>query len=236
VTETLQLSIVLPAHNEEELIARSVRSWCRAALESGWSWELIVVDDGSEDRTFAQLVHLARELPPLRLVRHLENRGYGGALRSGFAAAAGERVLLSDADLQFDPADMGLLLERAERAELVCGYRDPRVDPVGRRLLGAAWSGLTAGVLALPVRDVNCAFKLVERQALEALDLESDGAFIHAELIAKGQAQGWRILEVPVPHHPRPEGEQSGASPRVVARAARELWSVGGALLRRIKD
>jgi hypothetical protein len=137
-------------------------------------------------------------------------------------------VLLTDADLQFDLSELEDFLPVAAHADIVVGWRIARRDPLNRRLNASAWNWLVRRMFHLPVRDVDCAFKLVRRDLLQQFALEATGAMISTELVVKCLAAGGRLEEIGVHHRPRVAGEQSGASPRVVVRAFYEL-----ALLRR---
>lgn len=220
------LSFVLPAFNEEANIAESVRR-CASVLsrleEQGAivESEIVVVDDGSRDGTVerARSVGEAR----LRIVMHAENRGYGAALRSGFRSSRGELVFFTDSDLQFDVEELERLLPYAEQYDIVAGFRMPRQDPWVRRANAAAWAMALYGAFGLEVQDVNCAFKLFRSEVLQGLEISSDGAFVNAEILLKAAQRGWSIKQVPVSHFPRAAGEQTGADPKVVFRALREL-------------
>jgi len=144
-------------------------------------------------------------------------------VRTGIAAARMPWVFLTDADLQFDLSELEDFLTPAANADLVVGWRILRRDPLNRRLNAAAWNWLVRRMFRLPVRDVDCAFKLVRRDLLERFTLEATGAMISTELVVKSLAAGARLEELGVHHRPRVAGEQSGANPRVVARAFFEL-------------
>lgn len=188
--------------------------------------EVIVVDDGSRDHTRVLVDAIAQEDARVRSIHHPRNRGYGAALRSGLLAARMERVFFTDADLQFDVAEVGLLLRHAQRYGVVAGYRSPRRDPWVRRLAGWTWTRLVGTLFDLHIRDVDCAFKVFDRRLFERIDIRSIGALINTEILVRARAEGFEIIEVPVSHFPRVAGQQSGLHPRVVGRALIELWTL----------
>jgi glycosyltransferase involved in cell wall biosynthesis len=216
------VSIVVPCFNEEPNVAAVVEDARRAAEQNAVWHEIIVVDDGSSDHTREVAEAIAARDPNVRVVVHERNRGYGAAVRSGIAASRWEWVLLTDGDLQFDLSELPRLVARTADAELVAGYRIDRADPLPRRLAAAAWNGLMRRTFDIPVRDVDCAFKLMRGSAVRALDLRSDGAMISTELVVRGWQAGWAIAEVGVHHRPRVAGAATGGDPRVIARAFRE--------------
>jgi glycosyltransferase involved in cell wall biosynthesis len=224
------VSIVLPCFNEADNVADAVRAATIAGAACAVEHEVIVVDDGSSDATSEITAALAEADHRVRLVVHPSNRGYGAALRSGVRAAHMPWVLLTDADLQFDLGELEDFLPLASEADLIHGWRILRQDPVHRRFNAAAWNWLVRGLFHLPVRDVDCAFKLIRRDLLEGIPLSSGGAMISTELVVRLVAAGARVREVGVHHRPRVAGEQSGASPRVVVRAFRELARLRGQL------
>jgi glycosyltransferase involved in cell wall biosynthesis len=219
----LEISAVLPAFNEEANLTESVSRVARALSSCASNSEIIVVDDGSQDQTAFVLERLAREYPTLRVVRHPQNRGYGAALRSGFGAAQCRWIFMMDADNQFDPNELSLLVDRAADADIVTGYRKHRRDPLNRRLNAWAFFTLVRFFFGHLVRDVNCAFKLIRRDLLTRMDLHADGALINAEVVVLARQLHARIVEVPVHHYARRSGKQTGANWRVVLRAFREL-------------
>jgi glycosyltransferase involved in cell wall biosynthesis len=190
----------------------------------GVPFEVIVVDDGSTDATTQIVERLRSEDPRVRLARHERNRGYGAALRTGFAAASHEWVFFSDADAQFDIREIARLLPHTAEADTIVGYRVHRRDPIHRRLFGRMWNLLVRALFGLRVRDIDCAFKLVRRSFVADLPLRSEGAFVSTELLCRLAHRGALIVEVGVSHYPRRWGTQSGASPKVILRAFIELW------------
>jgi glycosyltransferase involved in cell wall biosynthesis len=220
------LSVVLPAFNEAANIEQVVRD-CAAYLEQRMpDYELLVVNDGSRDRTGEILDRLATELPRLRPLHHPQNRGYGAALRTGFDAATKPFVFYMDGDGQFDIRDLDQLLPLATDDEhIVTGFRIERRDPFIRRLNAKLFGGwLVRLLLNVRVRDLNCAFKLIPKRVLDSITLESTGALINAEMYGRAVRKGFRIKEVGVHHYPRTAGVQTGAHLSVILRAFYDLF------------
>jgi glycosyltransferase involved in cell wall biosynthesis len=224
------LSIVLPCFDEEENVAGAIWEATEAAKLVAQAHEIIVVDDGSTDGTLDAALEQAGCDPRVRVVVHEHNRGYGAALWSGIALAHMDWVFLTDGDLQFDLTDLRLFLPLAPEHDLLKGYRLDRQDPIHRRIKAAAWNWLVRRVLGVRVGDVDCAFKLVRSELLEQIELTSEGAMVSPELILKAQRLGARIAELGVHHRPRRAGRSSGANPRVIARAFREMRAVHTAI------
>ena len=220
---SVEISAVMPAFNEEGNLEQSVGRMAAALADQARAFEVIVVDDGSQDGTAALLARLKPIHPSLRVVRHPVNRGYGAALRSGFAAARYPWIFLMDADNQFDPADVAVLLAAATDADIVAGYRQRRRDPLPRRLNAWAFFTLVTILFGRLARDVNCAFKLIRRDLLVRMELHSEGALINTEVFVLARQLQARVVEVPVQHYPRTSGRQTGANLRVVFRAFSEL-------------
>jgi len=225
------ISVVLPAYNEEANVGQAVRRAMDAVATHTPDYEVIVVDDGSRDRTSQVVQAIMEENPQVRLVRHEVNRGYGAALRSGFQAATKELIFFTASDNQYDPSEIDRLLPLIEEADIVAGFRAHRQDPLLRRLFAWAWNTLVNLLFGYLARDIDCAFKLFRRKILEEVPLTSSGAMIDTELLAGAKRKGFRIREVAVSHFPRQVGRQTGADPRVVLRAFRDLiryrWKLG---------
>lgn len=223
ITELPGLSVVLPCFDEEANVADAVREALRAGASVAREAEVIVVDDGSRDNTRAIALELEATNPAVRVVMHETNLGYGAALRSGIAVASKPWILLTDADLQFDLADLEDFVPFTRDYDMLLGWRVQRMDPPGRRIAARAWNALVDAVFAIDVRDVDCAFKLVRSELVQDLPLSASGAMISTEIVVRGLARGARIKEIGVHHRPRRAGHQSGTNPRVVARALSEL-------------
>ena len=194
------------------------------------NYEVIVVDDGSVDKTGAIADRLASEDRHVKVVHHPKNRGYGGAVISGIRAATQPYVLLADGDGQFEPKEVEALAAFVPEYDVVAGKRIRRADPLMRRINGKAWTTLVRIVLGIPITDIDCGFKLFKRELLEGMELRANGAMISTELMARLAGRGAKIKEVGVHHLPRMAGEQSGANFKVIMRAFRELFALYGEL------
>jgi glycosyltransferase involved in cell wall biosynthesis len=217
------LSLVLPAHNEEGNLEWVVREALAVLPLIFRDCEIVVVDDGSRDATPAIADTLAAADARVRVIHHPRNQGYGAALRSGFAAARGDRIMFMDADRQFDIREVAKLAPWVDEYAIVVGYRLRRRDPWRRVALGATFNVLVKVLFGVRVRDIDCGFKIFRAELLWALDLQAPGALINTEILALARQQGAAMVEIGVNHYPRPAGEQSGGSPRVVLRALDEM-------------
>jgi glycosyltransferase involved in cell wall biosynthesis len=217
------LSFVFPVFDEEHNIGAVIESARAIGARLARDFVVVVVDDGSRDRSASIIDDWATRDPRVRAVHHAANVGYGAALRSGLREARGALVFFSDADLQFDLAELEHLIAHSRDFDIVAGYRSPRRDPWPRLLIARVWASIVRGLFGLQVRDIDCAFKLFHRRVVDELPLASVGAFINTELLVRARAAGFRIHQVPVSHRRRRYGRQSGARPRVIARAFVEL-------------
>jgi glycosyltransferase involved in cell wall biosynthesis len=224
-----ELSLFFPCHNEAENLEGLVADALAALPALATTYEVILVDDGSRDDTAGVAERLVqRHGGVVRLVRHDVNRGYGGALRSGFAAARYSHLAYTDGDRQFRIADLARLVERAQetRSPVVIGYRLQRADPPLRLVYATLYRVANRIWFGLRVRDVDCAAKLFRRDVLQNISVHSDGAFFSAELLIRLRLTGVNALEVGVPHYPRTAGSPTGARLSVIARAVRDFWSL----------
>lgn len=227
----LSLSIILPAYNEEANVENAVNEVSTVARNLGIDHEIVLVNDGSTDRTGEIGRALEQRIPNLRLVEHYPNRGYGGALKAGFAAASNELIAFFPADKQFEFSEVERLLKHINEADIVCGYRASRRDNIIRKLNAFGWKLIVRSLFGYLCRDIDCGFKLFRRKLLSSVSMASDGAMIDTELLAGARARGFNIVEEPLTHLPRMAGEATGADIRVIVRAFRDLvrfwWRLG---------
>ena len=223
-----RLSYFFPAHNEEANVAGLVAEALATLPSIADEFEIIVVDDGSRDRTGAIADELTAANPGIvRAVHHPTNLGYGAALRSGFGAARFDLVAFTDGDRQFRVEDLARLTSRMaqpDAPDVVAGFRIRRADPLIRTVYARVYHLANRIFFGLRVTDVDCACKLLRREALDGLRVESGGAFFSAELLIKLRAAGRSVVEVGVPHYPRTAGSPTGARPQVIVRAVRDFW------------
>jgi glycosyltransferase involved in cell wall biosynthesis len=230
MTKVKELSIFFPFWNEEENIEKVVTQAKKIAENVAKQWEIIMVDDGSEDKTLKIATKLAAQDDRLRVVALKPNRGYGAALAAGFANARYDYVVFTDGDLQFDFQEVTQFLEKIGRADIVIGYRQKRRDKdIFKRLLLMyllkVWDLI---LFRFYYKDIDCAFKMFRKKAImQLLPVRSEGAMVSTELLAKATRKKMKIVEVGVTHYPRLQGHQSGANIPVVIRAILEsfiLW------------
>lgn len=232
------LSIILPAYNEEENVEQAVTHVSEVAQTLDREYEIILVNDGSTDRTGEVGRELEDRVPNYRLVEHYPNRGYGGALKAGFEAAEKDLIAFYPADAQFDFVEITHLLEKleAEDADIVCGYRFNRQDNAIRRLNALGWNTVVRLLFGYLCRDIDCGFKLFRRDVLDHVNIVSDGAMIDTELLAGAKARDLRIVEVPLTHLPREAGEATGANLVVIVKAFRDLSRFRRRLNRELRE
>jgi glycosyltransferase involved in cell wall biosynthesis len=225
--------LFLPAWNEASSLPEVVARADDHLAHRRAPYSVIVVDDGSTDATPVTVGSLAHARSNVIGVHHETNRGYGAALRTGFAVGLStghEWIAFCDADGQFDPSDVDLLVgaAREQGADMAIGYRRQRADPVARRILGRGWGLVSRVTLGVDARDIDCGFKAIHRSALARIAplLTSDHAAISPELLLRARDLDLHVVEVGVDHAPRRDGAQSGANPRVIAGSLRSLHAV----------
>jgi glycosyltransferase involved in cell wall biosynthesis len=210
-------------YNEEENIAEAVRRALSILPRYTDRFEVILVNDGSKDKTGEIADSLAGGDDRIRAVHHPKNLGYGVALRSGLQACRYEWIFYTDGDNQFDLDEIRLLLPLRASYDIVTGYRMTRSDPWNRKLNAWIFNSFVRFLFDLHLRDVDCAFKLYRAEFVTGMELRSSGALIDVEILRRARKRGARIGEIGVHHYPRTAGSQTGAKLSVIMRAMREM-------------
>ena len=226
------LSIFFPAYNDAGTIASLVITALTTAETLTPDHEVIVINDGSRDLTPQILDELARVYPQVRIIHHQKNRGYGGALRSGFATASKEWIFYTDGDGQYDPAEMTVLWERrGDDVDLVNGWKISRSDPFHRIVIGRVYHHTVKILFGLTVRDVDCDFRLLRRSIFDTVTLEKNSGVICLEMMKKITDGGFAIAEVPVHHYHRTHGTSQFFNFPRIARTAVDVFKLWFALV-----
>jgi glycosyltransferase involved in cell wall biosynthesis len=222
------ISAFFPAYNDAGTIASMVVTTLMTLRNCTDDYEVIVVNDGSPDHTGELLDELARvHGSNVRIIHHPQNRGYGGALRSGFAAARKDWVFYTDGDAQYDPRELALLVRecvaRGQQVDVVNGYKISRNDPWYRLVIGRLYHHVVKAMFSFQLRDVDCDFRLIRRSVFEHVPLRSDSGTICLELVKKLQDAGYRFAEVPVHHFHRAAGRSQFFNFARIKRTAVQL-------------
>ena len=221
------ISAFFPCYNDELAIPKMVRDVHAALAASVADFEIIVVDDGSSDGSVGVLEALRAEVPELRIVVHEANRGYGGALRTGFESATKEWVFYTDGDAQYDASEVVRCIDAASREiDVVQGYKIGRGDSWFRRLIGRTYHHVVRVLFRLRVRDTDCDFRLIRRELLDQVTLTSTSGTICVEMMRRFQDAGARFTEVGVSHHFRPHGRSQFFRLPAIARSVRQLLAL----------
>lgn len=221
------LSVVLPAYNEEANIESAVNKALEVLPQIASQYEVIVVNDGSSDGTMQVAEAIARRhYPNVRLLNHVKNAGYGAALRTGFSHARYNLIFFTDSDNQFDLSELKFFVPLMKQYDIVTGFRVYRYDSVLRCMISWIYNCVAGVLFRLKVRDVDCAFKLFRREALEKITIECNNFFASTELLAKARKWNFRIAEKGVRHYPRVAGEttvRASDIPRTLMEVSR-MW------------
>jgi glycosyltransferase involved in cell wall biosynthesis len=226
MTKLQNLSVFFPAYNEEENIVNTVNKALEVFPSYAEAFEVLVVNDGSSDKTKELAEDLAKSHENVRVISHEKNRGYGGALKSGFENAKYENVFYADGDGQFHLEEIERLVPLVGKSDIAAGFRIKRNDPIHRVINGKAYNLLVRILFGLKVRDIDCAFKIVKKKVLDSVELKSESQFISAELLIKAKKKGFTINQVGVHHYPREKGKPTGNSMRAILGSFSELFKL----------
>ena len=224
----ISLSIFFPVYNDWGTIASMVAESIFTAEKVTDDYEIILVDDGSEEKTQDILDFLERQFPQVRVIHHERNKGYGGALKTGFKEAQNEWIFYTDGDAQYDVREMLRLVEAlSDDVDVINGYKIKRNDPIYRVWTGKIYQYTSKFLFSLPIKDVDCDFRLMRKSAMEKVKLNSNSGTICVEMIHKLAKSGARFAEVPVSHYFRASGKSQFFNFKRLARVARDyfrLW------------
>jgi glycosyltransferase involved in cell wall biosynthesis len=202
------ITVFFPAYNDGGTIASMVIMAIKTVRELTDDYEVIVVNDGSTDHTAQLLEEMSRQYRQLRVIHHPKNRGYGGALRTGFASSSKDLIFYTDGDAQYNVNELPKLFEKmTDGVDWVNGYKISRSDPVYRKIIGRMYHWLVKIAFGLTVRDVDCDFRLMRRSIFDKVELKSDSGVICVEMMRKFHLAGFRVAEVPVHHYFRAYGK-----------------------------
>jgi glycosyltransferase involved in cell wall biosynthesis len=229
----ISLSAFFPCYNEDLNLESLVLEAIQVLSPLVYEFEILIINDGSTDKTGLIAERLSKQHEFLRVIHHENNRGYGAALISGFSHCVHEWVFFTDGDNQFLVSEIALLLQEVDDHDLIIGYRKERKDPWHRILYGRAWTRFVQLLFGLKFRDINCAFKLIRRSTIDGLTLHASGAVINTELLVKTTLGGARIKQLAVSHRPRMFGKQTGGNLSVIFIAFMELFRLWRELERR---
>jgi len=222
-----ELSVFLPTFNEEKNIEKVVRNTRRILVKVADKWEIIIVEDGSKDKTPEITDRIANKEIGVKVVHHKLNRGYGGALKSGFSNTKYGWIAFTDADGQFDFSEITKFIKKQKEtgADLVLGIRTKRADSFIRKILTWGWSVVLPRVLfGLKVTDYSCGFKMIRNEVYKSvLPLVGEEKVTQIEMLVKAQRTGFKFAEVGINHYPRKFGHQTGADFKVVFRSVKDL-------------
>lgn len=204
------ISAFLPAYNEEACLEETASEIAEFLKKNFSNWELIIVNDGSQDKTGEIAVQLAKKYRPrINVVTHKKNRGYGAAMSSGIEASRKDLIFYTDADAQFDIKEIKKLLPLTDRAEIVAGYRLNRQDPKTRIFVAWTYNLIMRILFGLKVKDVDCSFKIYHRRIFDKIKVKSLTGFSDTEILIKAKNLGYQITQVGVHHYPRRAGKTS---------------------------
>ncbi|MFH1379011.1 MAG: glycosyltransferase [bacterium] len=216
------ISLVIPCYNEESNIPKVLKDANRALDHVSRMYEIVVVNDGSSDKTLQIVEEIAAANNKVKIVTHLQNEGYGAAVMSGLKAAQGDYILMVDGDGQFDMRELSYIIKGLKYADIVIGYRLKRSDQLMRKINSLIFNWSVRIFFGLWVKDLNCSMKGFQREVVERLEVLSLGALINADILTQSIRKGMKVVQVPVHHFPRTSGNPTGGNLHVIMKSLYE--------------
>lgn len=224
MTKLSSITAFFPAYNDGGTISSMVIAALITLQKVTDDYEVIVVNDGSKDYTDEMLEELERVYPQVRIIRHPENRGYGSALRTGFASATKDWIFYTDGDAQYDPRELIDLVQAIRPdTDVVNGFKISRQDPLHRVIIGRLYHHIVSFVFNFRLKDVDCDFRLINRKIFNEVSLHSSSGTICLEMVKKFQDAGYLFEEVPVHHFHRAYGKSQFFNFRRLLRTGVQL-------------
>ncbi len=226
------ISVILPVYNEQDNIRRVVISVVNFISGIFDKFEIIIVDDGSTDRTSSVIENISEDTSNVRVIRHSKNIGYGAALTSGFKISQYPLLFFMDSDEQFNISEISRLLPYTDHFDIVAGVRSVRSDPRHRVLMGKIYNFLICLLFKIRIEDITCGFKLFKKTIFDKIELKSKGGFLNAEMLIKAERQGFSIKEIEIEHFPRKTGKQTGGSLKSFVLKISDVFRLWGTFYR----
>jgi glycosyltransferase involved in cell wall biosynthesis len=201
--ENMEVSVIIPVYNEEENLSPLLQGIVPVMNTLGLTYEIIIIDDGSTDRSLALLKELANKYPSLRIIKLTKNEGQSAALDAGFKLAGGKSIVTLDADLQYDPADIPRILKGLENYDVVCGWRKKRKDPLMKLIYTKFANAIRNKLSGENIKDTGCSLKAFKNSFLHNLKMFKG---MHRFLPTLLKMQGASVVEIEVKHFPRKFG------------------------------
>lgn len=225
------ISFFYPVYRDENTIVPITRRAMQVLSDVANEFEIVIVDDGSPDRSGAIADDLARQFPQVSVVHHPVNQGYGKAIRTGFATASRyEWICFTDGDFQYDPAELYQIVKRLPSYDVIIGFRLRKVYGPLRKLMSAALNTTVSRVFGTRYRDITCGFKMLRRCVLDEIELESESGFVGAELLLRASMKGFRVGEIAISMYEREFGDSAAISFRNISSTLKDILRVRAAL------
>jgi len=223
-----ELSVFFPCYNEEKNIKLTVDKAVKVLEKTAKKWEIIIVDDGSKDKTGEVALKIQKKYPNIKIVTHRPNRGYGAAFKSGLYNAKYQWIAFTDSDGQFDFSEIKnfISIQEKSKADIVIGYYIDRKVSKAVIISSKIWELIVFILFGLKVKDIDCGFKFINKKVVETIPkLEAErGAFISSEFLIKAKKAGFKIVEIGVHHYPRTEGQATGRQFKVILKSFSDLF------------